>query len=142
DPCCCVPFGVTIKNTRTRFWFTCWAVTLISESFNFIAEPEHLIYFFCMLAFASDHELGWDPIMWRVPFNDEVQYNIVVAPQEGSFSLYQTVLPISNLGADPLTAIILSQHGCQVSSASHWVVLKDSWRDSDQDSEDKILQQI
>ncbi|KAI6017518.1 hypothetical protein EDC04DRAFT_2943106 [Pisolithus marmoratus] len=61
DPCRHATFGVTIENTMMRFWFTCRAVTLVSRSFNFFSEPEHLVYFFSSLAFANDHELGWDP---------------------------------------------------------------------------------
>ncbi|KAI5998383.1 hypothetical protein F5J12DRAFT_784960 [Pisolithus orientalis] len=41
------------------------AVTLLCGSLNFITEPEHVIYFFCALVFANDHELGWDRSIQR-----------------------------------------------------------------------------
>ncbi|KAI6017557.1 hypothetical protein BKA83DRAFT_4128163 [Pisolithus microcarpus] len=51
-------FGVTVENMQM--------IMLMSEPFNFITESEHLIYFFCSLAFGNEHELRWDPTIQRV----------------------------------------------------------------------------
>ncbi|KAI6107333.1 hypothetical protein EV401DRAFT_1892135 [Pisolithus croceorrhizus] len=134
DPRRRATFGVTIENTEMRFWFTCRAVTLVSKSFNFCSEPEHLIYFFCSLAFAEDHELGWDPTIQRVRGEDLV---------------YQTTRVISDFSADALigsgTRVFeerpKSPNGTIVKNAEP-LVLKDSWRDCDRDREDIILEQI
>ncbi|KAI6005579.1 hypothetical protein EDD15DRAFT_2132393, partial [Pisolithus albus] len=58
DTCHCATFGVTIENTKVRFWYTFGAATLVSEDFDIIKEEE-LVYLFCSLALASDHDLGW-----------------------------------------------------------------------------------
>ncbi|KAI6009595.1 hypothetical protein F5J12DRAFT_824420 [Pisolithus orientalis] len=114
DPCRRATFGVTIDNTQMRFWFTCRAVALMSEPFNFMTEPEHLIYFFCSLAFARDHELGWDPTIKR--------YDISVQSEDGETLVYRTTRVISDFGAGDLTG--------------------QGMLESDQAREDKILEQI
>lgn len=65
----------------------------MSKSFNFLSEPEHLIYFFCSLAFAYDHELGWDPTIQRVCIKGKTQYDITVRTDEGE-----------NLGVEPASS--------------------------------------
>ncbi|KAI6098863.1 hypothetical protein EDD16DRAFT_1226423 [Pisolithus croceorrhizus] len=140
DPCRRATFGVTIENTQTRFWFTCRAITL---------EPEHLIYFFCSLVFADDHELGWDPSIQRVHVGGKIQYDITVPIDEGKDLVYQTTRIISDFSADALSgcgtrvfeAHLKSPNGGSVKDVVP-VVLKDTWRDCDRDREDIILQQI
>ncbi|KAI6140067.1 hypothetical protein EDD17DRAFT_1499893 [Pisolithus thermaeus] len=149
DPCRRATFGVTIENTEMRFWFTCRAVTLVSKSFNFCTEPEHLIYFFCSLAFAEDHELGWDPTIQRVGVGGKIQYNIAVRTDEEKDLVYQTTRVISDYSADALSgrgtrvfeARLICLNGTSVKDAKP-VVLKDSWREGDRDREDIILNQI
>ncbi|KAI6046783.1 hypothetical protein EDC04DRAFT_1249500 [Pisolithus marmoratus] len=149
DPCRRATFGVTIENTKLRFWFTCRAVTLVSKTFDFFSEPEHLIYFFCSLAFASDHELGWDPTIRRVCVGDKTQYDITVTTDEGKVLVYETTRVISNFGADALIGrgtrifeVYLKSHDGKPVKDAEPAVLKDWWRDSDRDREDRILEQI
>ncbi|KAI6004890.1 hypothetical protein EDD15DRAFT_2139638, partial [Pisolithus albus] len=60
-------FGVTIENMKMRSWFSCRAIMLMSEPINFITISfHHLIYFFCSLSCANEHELGWDPTIQSV----------------------------------------------------------------------------
>ncbi|KAI5993918.1 hypothetical protein EDD15DRAFT_2166639 [Pisolithus albus] len=35
-------FGVTIENTKMRFWFSCRAIMLMSEPINFITISCHV----------------------------------------------------------------------------------------------------
>ncbi|KAI6017110.1 hypothetical protein EDC04DRAFT_2576906 [Pisolithus marmoratus] len=134
DPCRRAIFGVTIDNTEMKFWFTCRAVTLVSKPFDFLREPEHLIHFFCSVAFANDHELGWDPTIRRV---------------RGEILVYEPTRVISDFTADALrgpgTRVfevrLKTQDGKLVKDAEH-AILKDSWRDCDRDREDTILEQI
>ncbi|KAI5981469.1 hypothetical protein EDC04DRAFT_2916514 [Pisolithus marmoratus] len=139
DPCRRATFGVTLENT----------ITLVSKSFNFLSEPEHLIYFFCSLAFAYDHELGWDPTIQRVCIKGKTQYDITVRTDEGENLVYQTTRIISDFNADALRGrgtrifevCLKSEDGKPVDDAKP-AVLKDCWRDSDRDREDTILEQI
>ncbi|KAI6021147.1 hypothetical protein EDC04DRAFT_2901404 [Pisolithus marmoratus] len=149
DPCRRATFGVTIENTSMRLWFTCRAVTLVSKPFNFLTEPEHLIYFFSSLAFANDHELGWDPTIRRVCVGGKPQYDITVRTDEGKDLVYQSTRIISDFNADALRGrgtrifevCLKSQDRKSVKDAEP-AVLKDCWRDSDRDREDTILEQI
>ncbi|KAI6006424.1 hypothetical protein EDC04DRAFT_2611445 [Pisolithus marmoratus] len=100
-------------------------------------EPEHLIYFFSSLMFASDHELGWDPTIWRVCIKGTPQYDIT------------TMRIISDFNADALrgcgTCIFevcpKSPDGKQIKGAEP-NMLKDCWRNSNQDCEDTILEKM
>ncbi|KAI6038241.1 hypothetical protein EDC04DRAFT_3113831 [Pisolithus marmoratus] len=149
DPCRRATFGVTIENTSMRFWFTCRAVMLVSESFNFLTVSKHLIYFFSSLAFANDHELGWDPTIRRVCVEGKPQYDITVHTDDGEKLVYQTTRIISDYNADALrgrgTRIFevcpMSPDGKPMHGAEPGV-LKDCWRDSDRDREDTILEKV
>ncbi|KAI5993493.1 hypothetical protein EDD15DRAFT_2367230 [Pisolithus albus] len=99
DPCRRSTLGVTIEDTQMRFWFTCRAITLVSEPFDFFTEPEHLIHFFCSLAFANERQLGWDPTVQRVCVEGKPQYNITVCTDEGKETVYQTTKMISDFSA-------------------------------------------
>ncbi|KAI6106374.1 hypothetical protein EDD16DRAFT_189237 [Pisolithus croceorrhizus] len=118
DPCHRATFGVTIESTEMKFWFTCRAVTIVSKPFNFFAisdhvgpyavclrpskqEPEYLIYFFCSLVFAEDHQLGWDPTIQRVCVGGKIRYDISVCTDEGEV-VYQTTRIIFDYSVDAL----------------------------------------
>ncbi|KAI6017109.1 hypothetical protein EDC04DRAFT_2902739 [Pisolithus marmoratus] len=149
DPCRRATFGVTIDNADMKFWFTCRAVTLVSKPFDLRREPEHLIHFFCSVAFANDHELGWDPTIRRVCVGGEFQYDIAVNTDEGKVLVYETTRVIFDFTADTLRGPgsrvfevrLKSQDGKLVKDAE-LAILKDSWRDCDRDREDTILEQI
>ncbi|KAI6141060.1 hypothetical protein BKA82DRAFT_4018985 [Pisolithus tinctorius] len=69
------------KNSDPDTWYDIAVSFEFKRSLNFITvsghvvdsvavrysqqEPEHVIYFFCALAFANDHELGWDRSIQR-----------------------------------------------------------------------------
>ncbi|KAI6017652.1 hypothetical protein BKA83DRAFT_211114 [Pisolithus microcarpus] len=149
DPCRRATFGITTEDTQMKFWFTCRAATLVSKPFDFFKEPEHLIYFFCCLAFADAHELGWDPTIQRVCVGGKIQYDITVCTDEGKNPVYQTTKVISDYRANALRghgtrvfeARLKSEDGKLVKDAEP-VVLKDSWHDCDGDREDRIHEQI
>ncbi|KAI5993502.1 hypothetical protein EDD15DRAFT_2529998 [Pisolithus albus] len=149
DPCRRSTLGVTIEDTHMRFWFTCRAITLVSEPFDFFTEPEHLIHFFCSVAFANEHQLGWDPTVQRVCVEGKPQYNITVCTDEGKETVYQTTKMISDFSADAMqgrgTRVfqvrLTLQNGQPVHNAEP-LVLKDSWREVDRAREDQILGQI
>ncbi|KAI6032186.1 hypothetical protein BKA83DRAFT_4210425 [Pisolithus microcarpus] len=149
DPCRRSTFGVTIEDTQMRFWFTCRAITLVSKPFNFFTEPEHLIHFFCSLAFANEQQLGWDPTVQRVCVEGKPQYNITVCTDEGKETVYQTTKMISDFSADAMqgrgTRVfrvrLTLQNGQPVHNAQPFV-LKDSWRELDRAREDEILVEI
>ncbi|KAI5993507.1 hypothetical protein EDD15DRAFT_899625 [Pisolithus albus] len=149
DPCRRSTLGVTIEDTQMRFWFTCRAITLVSEPFDFFTEPGHLIHFFCSVAFADEQQLGWDPTVQRVCVEGKPQYNITVRTDEGKETVYQTTKMISDFSAHAMqgrgTRVfqvrLTLQNGQPVHNAEP-LVLKDSWRELDRTREDQILVQI
>ncbi|KAI6046786.1 hypothetical protein EDC04DRAFT_1249602 [Pisolithus marmoratus] len=141
DPCRRATFGVTIDNTDMKFWFTCRAVTLVSKPFDFLhQEPEHLIHFFCSVAFANDQELGWDPTIRRVCVGGKYQYDITVNTDEGKVLVYETTRVISDFTADALRGpgtrvfeVRLKSQDGKLVKDTELAILKDSWRDCDSD---------
>ncbi|KAI6144040.1 hypothetical protein BKA82DRAFT_4179732, partial [Pisolithus tinctorius] len=132
---------------RATFWFTCRAVMLVSKSFDFLTEPEHLIHLFCALAFADDHELGWDPTIQRVCVEGKTQYIVTVRADDGRALEYQITRVISDFsgygmrgrGTRVFEVRLKSPDGNLDTTP---LVLKDSWRDCDREREDKILEQV
>ncbi|KAF9245899.1 hypothetical protein BU15DRAFT_70959 [Melanogaster broomeanus] len=122
DPCRRATFGITIENVNIRVWFTCRSMTLVSESFNFITNVEDTIHLFGCLAFAEDHELGWDTSIRRVLYEGTIQYLISI-----NGIVYRTVGIISDFGAEAMRGR---------------VIIKDTSRDSDRMPEDEILHDI
>ncbi|KAF9236556.1 hypothetical protein BU15DRAFT_49861 [Melanogaster broomeanus] len=144
DPCRRATFGITIENTQTRLWFTCRSMTLVSRPFDFTKDIENVIHVFCCLAFAPDHELGWDPTIERVLVKDvkdgedEIQYQITIGD-----NVYQTLATISDFGAEAMrgrgTRVFKAY---ELSHPDKHIVIKDAWRDSDRKREDQILSDI
>jgi len=110
-----------------------------------------MIRLFCSLAFANDHELGWDPTIQRVFVGGKTQYDISLQSQEGSISVYRTTRVISDFGFEalrgPATRIFEAYlkpdalAGSLLDHPAH-VVIKDSWRESSRKREDEIRAEI
>lgn len=168
DPCRRSTLGVTIENTQMRLWFSCRSVLVVSKPFNFITVSYHafflfvdslsilgqstkqIIRLFCSLAFAEDHELGWDPTIQRVLVEGKAQYDISLQSLHGSVSIYRTTSIISDFGAEALRGrgtrvfeayLRINSNGDPVDSNKR-IVIKDSWRECDRKREDEIRAEI
>ncbi|KAF9503915.1 hypothetical protein BS47DRAFT_1369178 [Hydnum rufescens UP504] len=51
------------ENATTRIWFCCRSSVVVSEPFDFIAEPQALVELFAAFAFADRRSLGFYPTM-------------------------------------------------------------------------------
>ena len=144
-----------------RLWFTCRSVTMVSEPFDFIKvslppllliidilsmheqDTSQLIHFFCSVAFANDHELGWDPSIGRMLVNGRVQYEITLNSPTGA-STYVTTDILADFGAKPMegkgTRVFTGYRKGDPDKAP--VVIKDTWRACDREREDIILKEI
>ncbi|KAL4068805.1 hypothetical protein V8B97DRAFT_1872938 [Scleroderma yunnanense] len=150
DPCRRSTLGVTIENTQMRLWFTCRSVLVVSESFNFVTSTKQVIHLFCSLAFAEDHELGWDSTIQRVLVEGKTQYDISLQSPDGSISVYRTTRIISDFGAEALRgrgtrvfeAYLKIHPEGNATENSKRVVIKDSWRECDRKREDEIRAEI
>jgi len=103
-----------------------------------------LIHFFCSVAFADDHQLGWDPSIGRILVNDRVQYEITLNSPDGLSTTYVTTNIIADFGAEPMEG-----RGTRVFEGYRKgdpdkipVVIKDTWRAFDRKREDVILKEI
>ena len=161
DPCRRSTLGVTIESANTRLWFTCRSVTMVSEPFDFIKvssplllitdilsvneqDTSQLIRFFCSVAFAADHELGWDPSIQRMEVVDgHVQYEIALDSANGS-SVYVTTCIIAEFGAKAMIgrATRVFKGYLKGDPDKTPVAIKDTWRSWDREREDVILKEI
>ena len=161
DPCRRSTLGVTIEGANTRVWFTCRSVTMVSEPFDFIKvsspllliadifsvneqDTSQLIRFFCSVAFAADHELGWDPSIQRMQVVDgHVQYEIALDSANGS-SVYVTTCIIAEFGAKAMIgrATRVFKGYLKGDPDKTPVAIKDTWRSWDREREDVILKEI
>ncbi|KAF9240841.1 hypothetical protein BU15DRAFT_73701 [Melanogaster broomeanus] len=140
DPCRRATFGITIENSNMRVWFTCRSMTLVSEPFNFVTNVEDTIYLFCCLAFAEDHELGWDTTIERVLYKKAIQYRITI-----NGTVYQTVDIISDFGAEAMRGRgtrVFKAYSLADGEERRVVAVKDAWRYAGQRREDEILRDI
>jgi len=109
-----------------------------------------MIRLFCSLAFAEDHELGWDPTIQRVLVDGGIQYDISLQSPEGLISVYRTTRIISDFGAEALrgraTRVFEAYPRPDAAGSPpdtpKLVVIKDSWRDWDRKREDEIHAEI
>jgi len=103
-----------------RLWFTCRSVTMVSEPFDFIKvnlplllsiadilgmheqDTSQLIHFFCSVAFADDHELGWDPSIRRILVANHAQYEITLNSGSKGLSVYVTTNTLADFGAEAM----------------------------------------
>ena len=95
------------------------------------------------MAFADDHELGWDPSIRRILVNSRAQYEITLDSDNGS-SIYVTTDTLADFGAEAMegraTRVFKGYLKRDPDKTS--VVIKDTWRAWDRDREDVILKEI
>ncbi|KAF8636246.1 hypothetical protein AX17_003731 [Amanita inopinata Kibby_2008] len=75
-------FGITIEDERMTLWYFSRSHSAKSESFNFIEDKESLIAIALSFMFASEEEMGYDPL---VTLSEDGSY-IYRFPQEGGRS--------------------------------------------------------
>ncbi|KAF9503667.1 hypothetical protein BS47DRAFT_778303 [Hydnum rufescens UP504] len=147
DPCRRATYGITIENATTRVWFCCRSSVVVSEPFDFIAEPKALVELFAAFAFADRASLGFDSTMMRAP-GDPSQFIITVHSNDNKKDRrFRTRKILSSFGAEPLRgrgtrvyeAIGVDEHGKEMGDP---VVLKDIWIDHDRMREGTILAQL
>jgi len=128
----------------------CIFLICVRLMFKIWQSCDQMIRLFCSLAFAEDHELGWDPTVQRVLVDDGIQYDISLQSPEGLISVYRTTRIISDFGAEALrgraTRVFEAypRPDAEASPAGtpKLVVIKDSWRDWDRKREDEIHAEI
>ncbi|CAG8740413.1 12217_t:CDS:2, partial [Acaulospora colombiana] len=159
DPRCRHIAGLTVEGTQMRFWHCDRSGVAVSHPFDFLKEPDYLIYIFLALAGSNEIELGLDPTIRLVnatPTHSEVPsdttplpsgnrtYQITVREENGDERVFETLAVISDA-----SAWAVCSHGTRVWKVFEVLdplktprVLKDSWIDSNSPSEAEIINDI
>ncbi|KAH9474522.1 hypothetical protein JR316_0012983 [Psilocybe cubensis] len=58
-------FGMTFDADQVVLWYHCRSHSAVSQSFSFVEEPEKLVKIFMFFLFATEEQLGYDPMVER-----------------------------------------------------------------------------
>ncbi|KAG9308919.1 hypothetical protein JVU11DRAFT_11379 [Chiua virens] len=138
DPLRRFVFGITVEDMNMRLWLSNRAYLAVSEAVDFIKNNDAAISLFLLLGSCDDVGLGWDPTVERErnPDSGEITYVFTICGKR-----FTTIRPLATYGADSMvgrgTRVFLARD-----EDGREVAIKDSWRDSDRDSEGTILEKI
>ncbi|KAJ3562683.1 hypothetical protein NP233_g9420 [Leucocoprinus birnbaumii] len=145
-------YGITIEAEKMAVWYFSRSHSVKCTSFDFSANVDLFIAIMLSLLFSTDKEMGYDPTVHRVVFNNEICYVYEVGPRD-SPTYWRTITPIYN----PRVLCITGKktrvwRAVQVSglqgeklqelNPGNEVALKDVWLDKDAPTEKEIQQQI
>ncbi|KAH9474512.1 hypothetical protein JR316_0012973 [Psilocybe cubensis] len=58
-------YGMTFDADQVVLWFHCRSHSAVSQPFSFVKDPERLIKIFMFFLFATEEQLGYDPLVER-----------------------------------------------------------------------------
>ncbi|EKM52665.1 uncharacterized protein PHACADRAFT_261246, partial [Phanerochaete carnosa HHB-10118-sp] len=146
-------FGYTIENRMMRWWYCSRTEVFVSTPLDFIQDHRSVVEFLLCVAFAEEHQLGWDPTIKRLPptpIYPLPRYEITVRDtlrDEVVERTYRTKDLIWNYGADAFrgrgtrvwSVVEVDADG---NEGTDLYILKDSWADVDREREGHINQLI
>ncbi|EKM48415.1 uncharacterized protein PHACADRAFT_266377, partial [Phanerochaete carnosa HHB-10118-sp] len=146
-------FGYTIENRKMRWWYCSRTEVFVSTPLDFIQDHRSVVEFLLCVAFAEEHQLGWDPTIKRLPptpIHPLPRYEITVRDtlrDEVVERTYRTKDLIWNYGADAFrgrgtrvwSVVEVDADG---NEGTDLYILKDSWADVDREREGRINQLI
>ncbi|KAL1747051.1 hypothetical protein HDZ31DRAFT_32725 [Schizophyllum fasciatum] len=132
--------GMTVENRSVRLWHFNREIAVVSTIFDFQQNYEDFIDVFARFAFASPHQLGYDPTFIKgVPLagnkwqNDEIVINN---------THYELLEVIENDRADAAIGRCSWLWGVKDPSTGEDLVIKDCWMEDDRLTEFEILEDI
>ncbi|KAG0704652.1 hypothetical protein DFH29DRAFT_848599 [Suillus ampliporus] len=133
-------FGITIEDTQLRLWLSNRAFLAVTEPINIFENIDGVISLFYALgspsASSTMKKLGWDPTVERIRDGKDLQYKFTIGDE-----VFTTTRELATYGADSMVG-----RGTRVYEATDAegkkVVIKDSWREVERQSEGKILENI
>ncbi|KAK0461954.1 uncharacterized protein EV420DRAFT_1665595 [Desarmillaria tabescens] len=104
DPTRRFMFGTTIENATARFWFFSRAIVLVSESFNFVKDCNHLFQHVLSLSFATEEEPGYDLSVTRIayPLDENPSAHIIQYDYRVGENTYRTIECLTSFRASGL----------------------------------------
>ncbi|PPQ70828.1 hypothetical protein CVT25_012520 [Psilocybe cyanescens] len=134
-------FGITIECDEVTLWFHCRSHSADSKPFSFVDEPKKLIKVFICILFATDEELGYDPL---ITLDDDSEYVFDMSKKGGSVRLFRTVEPIAIYRSNNITGRMTRIFKVTEANSNppKTFVLKDVWIEETAQTESQIQQAI
>ncbi|KAF4563844.1 hypothetical protein EYR36_003088 [Pleurotus pulmonarius] len=143
-------YGITIIEDRVTLWYHCRSHSMISEPFSFVENPRLLIKVFMSFLFATEQELGYDPMVTRDAKGDYI-YRIPATEggQQGD-RFFRTTASIAEYRSNNITGrmarvwkvVECNSTGDVLSPGEPSRVLKDVWLEDSALTESQIQSQI
>ncbi|KAK7433989.1 hypothetical protein VKT23_020453 [Stygiomarasmius scandens] len=132
-------YGLTVGDTKARFWFCCRGLLLATEGFNFMQDLHTVVHMFVSVAFADEVQLGWDPTI-RLNEAETAERSHRVYDIDFDGKTYTTEAILAEHSAEGLLG-----RGTRVwrvkekgsSNESKSFVLKDAWINTNDDTAQK-----
>ncbi|KAF7430412.1 hypothetical protein PC9H_006117 [Pleurotus ostreatus] len=143
-------YGITIVEDRVTLWYHSRSHSMISEPFSFVKNPRLLIKVFMSFLFATEEELGYDPMVTRDAKGDYI-YRIP-STEEGQQRdrFFRTTASIAEYRSNNITGrmarvwkvVECNPSGAVLSPSEPSRVLKDVWLEDSALTESQIQSQI
>ncbi|PPQ79050.1 hypothetical protein CVT25_002359 [Psilocybe cyanescens] len=133
-------FGITIEANEMSLWYYSRSHTAVSRPFSFVQSPELLISIFMTFLFATESELGYDPM---VQCQDDGRYMYEFPDGKNSSRFYRTVHLISGRPSSRITGRmcriwLIEEYNPDTKEAGAQAVLKDAWLNATAKTEREI----
>ncbi|KDQ22365.1 hypothetical protein PLEOSDRAFT_1051064, partial [Pleurotus ostreatus PC15] len=143
-------YGITIIRDRVTLWYHSRSHSMISEPFSFVENPQLLIKVFMSFLFATEEELGYDPMVMRDAKGDYI-YRIPSTEQgQQRDRFFRTTASIAEYRSNNITGrmarvwkvVECNPSGAVLSPSEPSRVLKDVWLEDSALTEAQIQSQI
>ncbi|KDQ22368.1 hypothetical protein PLEOSDRAFT_1098298 [Pleurotus ostreatus PC15] len=143
-------YGITIIQDRVTLWYHSRSHSMISEPFSFVKNPQLLIKVFMSFLFATEEELGYDPMVTRDAKGDYI-YRIPSTEQgQQCDRFFRTTASIAEYRSNNITGrmarvwkvVECNPSGAVLSPSEPSRVLKDVWLEDSALTESQIQSQI
>ncbi|KAG9218182.1 hypothetical protein CCMSSC00406_0010224 [Pleurotus cornucopiae] len=150
DVCRMFTYGITIIEDCVTLWYHSRSHSMISEPFSFVENPRLLIKVFMSFLFATEEELGYDPIVMRDAKGDYI-YRIPSTEQgQQRDRFFRTTASIAEYRSNNITGrmarvwkvVECNPSGAVLSPSEPSRVLKDVWLEDSALTESQIQSQI
>ncbi|KAJ8701489.1 hypothetical protein PTI98_000259 [Pleurotus ostreatus] len=143
-------YGITIIQDRVTLWYHSRSHSMISQPFSFVKNPRLLIKVFMSFLFATEEELGYDPMVTRDAKGDYI-YRIPSTEQgQQRDRFFRTTASIAEYRSNNITGrmawvwkvVECHSNGDVLSPSEPSHVLKDVWLEDSALTESQIQSQI
>ncbi|KAL4259871.1 Fungal-type protein kinase domain-containing protein [Pleurotus pulmonarius] len=143
-------YGITIVEDRVTLWYHSRSHSMISTPFSFVENPRLLIKVFMSFLFATEEELGYDPMVTRDAKGDYIYRIPSIEQGRQCDRFFRTTASIAEYRSNNITgrmgrvwkAVECNPNGDVLSPREPFRVLKDVWLEDSALTESQIQSQI